>query len=29
VPDIHRKLTMEEKMINSFIILLTKAISIN
>jgi hypothetical protein len=29
VLDIHRKLTMEEKMINSFLILLTKATSIN
>jgi len=29
VPDIHKKLTMEEKIINSFLILLTKATSIN
>jgi len=29
VPDINRKLTMEEKMINNFLILLTKVTSIN
>jgi hypothetical protein len=29
VPDIYRELTMEEKMINNFLILLTKATSIN